>query len=118
MITAELAQPVPGGARFMVCIRPDRLLEIEGDIGVLNADEFLSQFALLVRSQAAPKDLLGHFGGANLLLLGQRGNARDLEVWCENLIEKVANHTFAVGDRPVRTSCTIGGPRYPTSSPT
>ena len=117
MLDAELQKPVPGGARFVVCIRPDHLLDIEGDIGVLNTDEFLTQFALLVRSQVAPKDLLGHFGGSNLLLLAQRGNARDLEAWCENLIEKVANHTFAVGERPIRTTCTLGAGQVPNHRP-
>jgi len=108
LINTELGKPVPGGARFMVCIRPDNLLEIEVEIGVLNTDEFLAQFALLVRTQAGPNDLLGHFGGANLLLLGQRGTARDLEVWCRNLIEKVASQTFTVAGTAVRTRCTIG----------
>ena len=117
LVGNELQQPVPGGARFLLCIRPDHLLDIENDIGVLNTDEFLTQFSLLVRAQAAPKDLLGHFSGSNLLLLCQRGNARDLEVWCENLIERVANHTFAVGDRPVRTTCTLGVSQVPHHKP-
>lgn len=117
LIDTELKQPVPGGARFLVCIRPDRLLDIESEIGVLNTDEFLTQFALLVRSQLAPKDLLGHFGGSNLLLLAQRGNARDLEAWCEALIDKVSQHHFAVGDRMIRATCTLGASLVPNQQP-
>lgn len=113
LVNAELGRPAPGGARFMVCIRPDHLLEIEGDVGVLHTDEFLTQFARLVCAQAAPNDLLGHCAGTSLLLLGLRGNTRDLEAWCENLIEKVANHTFVVGDRTVRTTCTLGASQVP-----
>lgn len=117
LMTAELARPVPGGARFMVCIRPDHLLEIEGEVGVLHTDEFLAQFALLVRSQAAPKDLLGHCGGPSLLLLGLRGNARDLEAWCENLRDRIAQHAFIVGKRTVRTTCSVGICQVPIQQP-
>jgi len=117
LIDAELKQPVPGGARFLVCIRPDRLMDIENEIGVLHTDEFLTQFALLVRSQLAPKDLLGHFGGTNLMLLGQRGNTRDLEAWCENLIDRIAHHNFTVGDRVIHTTCTLGASQAPNHDP-
>ena len=49
-----------------------------------------------------PNDIAGHFGGTTLLLLLERGNARDVEAWSESLIERVAKHD----SRSVATRCT------------
>ncbi len=38
----------------------------------------------------APTDILGHFSGAGMLALIERGTARDAEQWAERLIDKVA----------------------------
>jgi EAL domain-containing protein (putative c-di-GMP-specific phosphodiesterase class I)/GGDEF domain-containing protein/PAS domain-containing protein len=117
LITTQLATPVAGGARFLVCLRPDNLMQIERDVGVLHTDEFLAQFASVIRGQLGPKDLLGHFGGTNLLLLAERGNARDLEAWCTNVLERVAKHTFAVGDRALSATCSAGASQLPNKQP-
>ncbi len=60
--------------RYVVCVRPDKFAEIERDLGVLPAEQFLIAFAQIVRSLLGPHDIAGHFGGTTLLLLLERGN--------------------------------------------
>ena len=114
LLAEQIEKPVPGGARYLVCIRPDRLPDIEREVGLVHSDEFMTQFATLVRAQVTPKDLLGHFGDSSLLLLAERGNQRDLEAWCESLIEKIGSHPFSVGDQAVETTCSIGAVPVPS----
>jgi diguanylate cyclase (GGDEF)-like protein len=108
LMQEQLRRPVPGGARFLVCVRPDRLADIEREVGILHTDEFLTQFAAVVRAAAGQNDLLGHFGGVTLALLAERGNTRDIEAWSESLIEKVSRHPFHAGDMAVHATCSVG----------
>jgi EAL domain-containing protein (putative c-di-GMP-specific phosphodiesterase class I) len=42
------------------------------------------------------------------MLLLERGNQRDVEAWCENLIDRVGKHAFQAGSQTRHVSCTIG----------
>jgi len=55
-----------------------------------------------------PNDLAGHFGAASLLLLLERGNARDAEAWSESLVERVGKHAFRIGERQFKITCSVG----------
>ena len=115
----RLRTPVAGGVRFFVCVRPDRFADIERDLGVLSSEQFLIAFAQIVRALLGPHDMAGHFGGTTLLLLVERGNTRDVEAWCENLIERVGKHMFpsqASGDG-LRATCSIGLASVPLANP-
>jgi multidomain signaling protein FimX len=70
-----------------------------------------------VKAQAGQSDLFGHLGGTTLLLLAQRGNARDMEAWCETLVERVAKHVFQIGDTSLHATCTIGIGLVPNQAP-
>jgi PAS domain S-box-containing protein len=104
----RLAQPVAGGVRYLACVRPDRFGAIERDQGILASEQILIALATIVRTLLGPHDIAGHFGGTSLMLLLERGNQRDVEAWCENLIDRVAKNTFQVASRELRVTCTIG----------
>lgn len=108
LLREKLATPIPGGARFLVCVRLDKFSAIEKDVGVQGGDDILAQFAGIVRSMLGQHDLLGHFNGPSLLLLAERGNVRDMEAWCESLIDRVAKHLFHSGSASLQATCTIG----------
>ncbi|HEY3808330.1 MAG TPA: EAL domain-containing protein [Steroidobacteraceae bacterium] len=115
----RLATPVAGGIRYLACIRPDRFADIERDLGVLSSEQFLIAFAQIVRSLLSPHDIAGHFGGTTLLLLLERGNARDVEAWCETLMDRVAKHLFPTqssGDG-MHATCSIGLSGVPQQGP-
>jgi PAS domain S-box-containing protein len=90
----RLRTPVAGGVRFFACVRPDRFADIEHELGVLSSEQFLIAFAQIVRALLGPHDIAGHFGGTTLLLLLERGNGRDVEAWCETLMDRVSKHLF------------------------
>jgi len=105
----RLRSPVAGGVRHLACVRPDRFADIERNLGVLASEQFLIAFAQVVSGLLGPHDIAGHFGGTKLLLLLERGNPRDVEAWCEMLLERVARHLFPnqAGDGLLAT-CSIG----------
>ncbi|MFI4905904.1 MAG: GGDEF domain-containing protein, partial [Steroidobacterales bacterium] len=104
----RLGQPVAGGVRYLACVRPDKFGAIERDIGILASEQLLIVFANIVRTLLGPRDIAGHFGGTSLLVLLERGNQRDVEAWCESLIDRVAKHPFQVGSHALHATCTIG----------
>jgi PAS domain S-box-containing protein len=106
----RLRAPVAGGVRQLVCVRPDSFASIERDLGVMHSEQFLIAFAHIIRSLLGPHDIAGHFGGTTLLLLVERGNSRDVEAWCETLLERVAKHVFTLtpGADGLRATCCIG----------
>ena len=106
----RLRTPVAGGVRYLACVRPDRFIDIERDLGVLACEQFLIAFAHIVRGLLGPHDIAGHFGGTTLLLLLERGNPRDVEAWCENLVERIGKHLFQFQDRGdgLHATCSIG----------
>lgn len=103
-----LTQPIKAGVRELVVIQPDKLEAIGDDIGPLAMEEFIAQFAGLVGETRQESDLFGRFGDATLLLLMERGTARDIEVWGTNLIRKVGTQVFRVGDKQISCTCSIG----------
>jgi PAS domain S-box-containing protein len=115
----RLRTPVAGGVRYLVCVRPDRFIDIERDLGVLACEQFLIAFAHVAHSLLGPNDIAGHFGGTTLLLLLERGNPRDVEAWCENLVERIGKHLFPfqVGGDGLHATCSIGLSVVPHDSP-
>ena len=104
----RLQQPVTAGVRYLVCVRPDKFAAIERDLGVIASEQFLIAFTQIVRSLLGPNDLAGHFGGTTLLLLIERGNPRDVEAWCENLIERIGRHLFQSDSNTLHATCSVG----------
>ena len=74
-------------------------------------DVLVALAAQVARASWRPTDLLGHFSGAGLLALIERGTARDAELWAERLLEKVRQHEFDIGDRNRCKATVSRGPR-------
>ena len=104
----RIAKPPAGGVRCFAVVHIDRFDLLTRDIGVSAAEELLALFPAQIRAMLGPNDLAGHFGAASLLLLLERGNARDAEAWCESLVERIGKHALPVGERKVSISCTVG----------
>jgi multidomain signaling protein FimX len=107
-IQKRLAQPMQAGSRFLVFIRPDDFSRVEREVGVTRSEDVLVALSALVRAQLAPADLLGHFGGASLMALIERGNSRDSELWAERLQDKIRRHELTLGDQRLKITVCIG----------
>ena len=116
-VRERCALGMKGGVRQFAHIKPDRFLEIQGAIGVLASEDFMAQLAELLRSQLTPTDLCGRFGGNAFLILLERGTARDVETWAENVVKRVNEHTFLFEEKNLSATVTVGLGLLPPGNP-
>ena len=107
-LRTRLAEPAKGGVRCLVYIEPDKYEALHEELGVLAGEDFLSDFARLLREQVQPGDLSGRFGGQGFMMLVERGNTQDVEAWSEHVVHKVATEVFQAGAKSLSTTCTVG----------
>src|SRR5580658_1891000 len=116
-VRERCALGMKGGVSQFAHIKPDRFLEIQNSIGVLASEDFMAQLAELLRPQLTPSDLCGRFGGNGLLVLLERGTARDVETWAENVVKRVNEHMFAIDDKTLSATVTVGLGLLPAANP-
>jgi len=107
-LTARLATPPTGGVRYLALVKPDKFGTIEQDVGVAASEQFLVEFATLLKEQLNAKDIAGRFGGVSFLVLLERGNERDVEAWAEQFIGKASKHIVRIGEKQLAVTCTVG----------
>src|SRR6202790_198334 len=108
---------IKGGVRQFAHIKPDRFADIQNSIGILASEDFMAQLADLLRSQLTPTDLCGRFGGNGFLIMLERGTARDVEAWAENVAKRVNAHTFSIDDKTISATVTVGLGLLPSANP-
>ncbi len=107
-LRARLAEPAKGGIRCLAYVEPDKYEAVHEELGVLVGEDFLTDFARLLREQVQPGDLAGRFGGHGFMMLIERGNTQDVEAWAEHVVHKVAGEVFQAGAKSLSTTCTVG----------
>jgi PAS domain S-box-containing protein len=100
--------PTKGGVRQFAYVKPDRFAEIQAVIGVLSSEDFMAQLGELMRMQLTATDLCGRFGGNGFLILLERGTARDVETWAENVVRLIGDHTFQFDEKTLSATVTVG----------
>lgn len=108
LLTDKLDRRKQGGARALAFIRPDRFSEIEREVGPIASEEIIAQIADVLGRLMGETDLAGRFGGTVFALVLERGSLRDIEVWAENALGRIAEHEFEVAQRSLSLTCTIG----------
>jgi multidomain signaling protein FimX len=116
-VRERCGQGMKGGVRQFALIKPDRFIEIQNSIGVLASEDFMAQLADLLRAQLTPTDLCGRFGGNGLVVLLERGTPRDVETWAENVVKRVNEHVFAIEDKTLAATVTVGLGLLPGANP-
>ena len=116
-VFARCKHPMKGGVRQFAFVKPDRFLDIQAAIGVLASEDFMAQIAELLRSQLAGTDLCGRFAGNGFLVMLERGTARDVETWAENLVRRVSDHTFGFDQKNLSATITVGLGLLPAANP-
>jgi diguanylate cyclase (GGDEF)-like protein len=107
-ITKRLARKPKAGLHALAYVKVDNFDRVTEQVGILNSDEILAQFAEAMRKRLHPRDVAGRFEGTALLVLLERGSARDAEVWGKQLCESIRRQTFEVDDRSTQLTCTVG----------
>ena len=110
----RLATPIKAGVRCLAYVEPDKYEAVHEELGVLAGEDFLTDFARLLKDQVQPGDLAGRFGGQGFMMLIERGNTQDVEAWADHVVHKVAGEVFQAGSKSLSTTCTVGlGPVPP-----
>jgi PAS domain S-box-containing protein/diguanylate cyclase (GGDEF)-like protein len=116
-VRERCAQPMKGGVRQFAHMKPDRFDEIQQSIGILACEDFLAQLGELLRAQLTPTDLCGRLGGNGFLIMLERGTARDVETWAENVAKRVNEHVFVSDDKTLSATVTVGLGLLPAANP-
>jgi len=116
-VRERCAVGIKGGVRQFAHIKPDRFADIQHSIGILASEDFMAQLADLLRVQLTPTDLCGRFGGNGFLIMLERGTARDVEAWAENVAKRVNAHTFSIDDKTISATVTVGLGLLPPADP-
>ena len=107
-MTKRLKRKPDSGLYAVAFIKPDDFSSVRGDVGILESEEVLAQFAEEVRRRMRARDVAGRFEGTVIMTLLERGNARDAEVWGQQLVDHINQHTFRIGEQDVSLTCTVG----------
>lgn len=107
-VQTTLQQSLRGGVRELVCIQPDKFAALVEELGQTQVENFVAQFADLIKEHLQPADLSGRFGDCQIFVLTERGTRSDVEAWCASVTRKIAAHVFTVGDKSVHCTGTIG----------
>ncbi len=107
-VRERCASSTRGGVRQIAHVKPDRFIEIQNKVGVLESEEFLAQVAEVLRVQLTQSDICGRFGGNAFLILLERGTTRDVEAWADNIVNRINQHTFTIGEKTLSATVTVG----------
>jgi len=104
----RVQEPLGGGTRLLVYIRPDNFARVHDDIGLLGTEALLMRFAELLKEFMQPTDIYGRFGGTMFVALLERGTINDAEAWGQSVLKAVAEKVFDIDDQSTSLTCTIG----------
>ena len=107
-ISKRLRRKPSSGTHCLVYIKPDNFGALREKIGILNSEEVLAQLAEETRKRMHPRDVAGRFEGTALMVLLERGSARDAQVWGKQLCDHIEKHVFEVEDKSTHMTCTVG----------
>ena len=107
-VAKRLTRKPKTGLHVLAYIKLDNFKQIRDKVGIIDSEELLAQFSELVRKRMHPRDLAGRFEGTSLMVLLERGSARDGQVWAQQLVKQVSQRSFEVGEKSTPMTCTIG----------
>ena len=107
-VEKRLKRKPASGTHCLVYVKPDDFRKVRDKVGIIRSEEILAQFADFVRKLMHPRDVAGRFEGTSLMLLLERGSPQDAQVWGHQLIKKLEQTTFEVGDISTNMTCTVG----------
>ncbi len=107
-LEARLSEPLGGGTRALVYIRPDNFARVHDDIGLLATEALLSRFAESLKEFMQPADIYGRFGGTMFVAMLERGTINDAATWAQKVLKTVSEQVFEVEQQSTSLTCTIG----------
>ena len=107
-LTKRLKRKPKSGLHVLAYVKLDNFAELRQKVGIINSEELLAQFSEILRKRMHPRDVAGRFEGTSVMVLLERGSARDAQVWGQQLCNHVSKTTFDVADCSTHMTCTVG----------
>ena len=104
----RLSRKPKSGLHVLAYVKPDNFAELHEKIGIIESEELLAQFSEEVRKRMHPRDVAGRFEGTSIMVLLERGSARDGQVWGQQIAKHISQQTFEIGDKSTHMTCTVG----------
>lgn len=107
-LTTTLQTEPRSGVRGLAYIKPDRFGALTREVGPVATESILLRMATVLRESVQPGDLYGRFGGNIFAVLLHRGNDRDVQAWCDNLVQRLGAQNYDADQQSVSLTVTIG----------
>ena len=107
-IRKRLKRKPKSGLHVLAYVKPDDFGDLRDKVGIIDSEELLAQFSEEVRKRMHPRDVAGRFEGTSIMVLLERGSARDGQVWGQQLTNHIKKQTFEIGDKSTHMTCTVG----------
>ena len=107
-MTKRLSRKPKSGLHAVAFIKPDDFSEVRKHVGQIASEDVIGLFAEEVRKRMHPRDVAGRFEGTTIMVLLERGNERDAEVWGQQLVDHMQGNEFTLGEQSVKLTCTVG----------
>ena len=104
----RLKRKPKSGLHVLAYVKPDDFGDLRNKVGIIDSEELLAQFSEEIRKRMHPRDVAGRFEGTSIMVLLERGSARDGQVWGQQLANHVNKQTFEIGDKSTNMTCTVG----------
>ena len=107
-IVKRLQRKPKSGLHVLAYVKLDNFDAVQKKVGIIESEEVLAQFAEEMRKRMHPRDVGGRFEGTSMMVLMERGNALDGQVWGKQLTRHIEKTTFDVGNKSTQVTCTVG----------
>ena len=107
-IQKRLKRKPKSGLHVLAYVKPDNFGELHKKVGIIDSEELLGQFSEELRKRMHPRDVAGRFEGTSIVVLLERGSARDGQVWGRQLAKHIEKKTFDIGEKSTHMTCTVG----------
>ncbi len=107
-IKKRMGRKPKSGLHVLAYVKLDNFGKLRDKVGIIDSEELLAQFSEELRKRMHPRDVAGRFEGTSLMVLLERGSARDGHVWGQQLAKHISKQKFEINEKSTRMSCTVG----------
>ena len=107
-IKKRMGRKPKSGLHVLAYVKLDNFGKLRDKVGIIDSEELLAQFSEELRKRMHPRDVAGRFEGTSLMVLLERGSARDGHVWGQQLAKHISKQKFEINKKSTRMSCTVG----------
>jgi diguanylate cyclase (GGDEF)-like protein/PAS domain S-box-containing protein len=107
--TAVAGTAQSGAHHAFLLVEPDHFIKLLQEIGLAAADDLIAALAERLRSALGPDDIAARFGEHQFAVLSRNSDHMSTVQLAERMRSAYADHVFAVGDRSLSGTVSIGG---------